>query len=81
MSSIPDKPLLQTEKIALNILVADDHSIVRLGLKILIKNIHSEVNIEEATDGESVIGKLKSAPFDLLILDINMPHTDRKSVV
>lgn len=80
MSSIPDRPLQQAEKAALNILVADDHSIVRLGLKILIRNIHSEVNIEEAMDGESVISKLQSAPFDLLILDINMPHTESFSL-
>ena len=80
MSSTPGQPLLQVEKTALNILVADDHSIVRLGLKMLIRSINSRFNVEEATDGESVIGKLKSAPFDLLILDINMPNTESFSL-
>ena len=80
MNSTPDQPLLQVEKTTLNILVADDHSIVRLGLKMLIRSINNRFNIEEAIDGESVIGKLKSARFDLLILDINMPNTESFSL-
>ena len=60
----------------LNILIADDHAIVRIGLKIMIKHINSEINIEEAGDGKSVIQKLKSGTFDLLILDIHMPRTE-----
>lgn len=60
----------------LNILIADDHAIVRIGLKIMIRQINSEINIEEAGDGKSVIQKLKSGTFDLLILDINMPLTE-----
>jgi two-component system invasion response regulator UvrY len=71
----------QTEKKALQILIADDHTIVRIGLRIIIRNINSEVTIEEATDGESVIRKLKSGRFDLLILDINMPRTESFSLV
>ena len=70
----------QTEKIPLHILIADDHAIVRIGLKIMIKHINSAINIEEAVDGTSVIQKLKSGTFDLLILDINMPRTESFSL-
>ena len=63
-----------------NILIADDHSIVRAGLKLLINNSIRDVAIDEAEDGEAVIKKMKSAHFDLLILDINMPHTESFSL-
>ena len=63
-----------------NILIADDHSIVRAGLKLLINNCIRDVMIDEAEDGEAVIRKMKSASFDLLVLDINMPHTESFSL-
>ncbi len=63
-----------------NILIADDHSIVRSGLKVLINSSIRDVSIDEAEDGEAVIKKMKSAGFDLLILDINMPHTESFSL-
>ena len=56
-----------------NILIADDHSIVRAGLKLLINSCIRDITIDEAEDGEAVIKKMKSASFDLLILDIVMP--------
>ena len=62
------------------ILIADDHAIVRYGLKIMIKNFDSDFDVDEATDGESTITKLKSGVFNLLILDINMPHTESFSL-
>ena len=76
MTRTPDPCLPQPEKRTLDILVADDHAIIRIGLKVIIKNILGDVHIDEAIDGESVIRKLKSEPFDLLILDINMPRTE-----
>jgi two-component system, NarL family, invasion response regulator UvrY len=72
--------LSQTKKRPISILIADGHSIVRIGLKIMIRQIHSEIRTEEAADGESVIRKLKSGSFDLLILDINMPRTESFSL-
>jgi len=70
----------QKENRVFNILVADDHAIVRVGMTVLIRAVYGEVNIEEAEDGESVIRKLKSGSFDLLILDINMPQTEPLSL-
>jgi two-component system invasion response regulator UvrY len=70
----------RTENRPINILIADDHSIVRIGLKVLIHQLNSEIKVDEAADGESVIRKLKSGAFDLLILDINMPKTESFSL-
>jgi len=80
MDPLLKQPPSQFEKKSLHILIADDHAIVRIGLKIMIRHINSGIYMEEAVDGNSVIQKLKSGTFDLLILDINMPRTESFSL-
>lgn len=62
------------------ILIVDDHSIVRTGLEVLL-NEHLQAEIDAASDGKEAIRKIKEAPYDLLILDINMPDTDCGTLV
>ena len=69
-----------TEQKTHRILIADDHAIVRIGIRILIKNMDSNALVEEAVNGESVIRKLKTDDYDLLILDISMPRTESFSL-
>ena len=59
-----------------NLLLADDHSVIRTGMKIIIKNFLPHSNIDEAHDGDSAFEKIKHNDYDLLILDVNMPNTD-----
>ena len=63
------------------ILIADDHSIVRSGLKLVVKEILPWTDIDEASNGNEVISHLKKNPYSLVILDINMPDTDSVSLV
>jgi two-component system, NarL family, invasion response regulator UvrY len=63
------------------VLLADDHTIIREGFKIYIKNILPHSIIEEAYDGDSVFEKIKHNNYSLIILDINMPDTDSFSLV
>ena len=62
-------------------LLADDHKIVRKGVKILLESIYPGAEIQEAFDGDSVLIKLQSASYDLLILDIQMPGTDTTALL
>jgi len=62
------------------ILIADDHAIVRIGLKLIIGNGDQHIHIDEAFDGASIIEKLRAGNFDLLILDITMPDTESFSL-
>jgi DNA-binding NarL/FixJ family response regulator len=55
------------------ILIADDHSIVRKGLKHLCDSAGDIVVAGEAASGEEVLEALQSAQFDLLLLDLTMP--------
>lgn len=56
-----------------NLLIVDDHAIVRRGLKDLFAEIGSDVVIGEASDGDEAIAKSRKEKYDLVILDISMP--------
>lgn len=55
------------------ILLADDHSVIRSALKIIIENNITGSVVEEAEDADTVLHKIQLTDYDLLILDINMP--------
>ena len=55
------------------VLVADDHSIVRLGASIVLKKLYSKVEIFNAENYDEVLYNLKAEDFELILLDINMP--------
>lgn len=57
-----------------NILIADDHGIVRLGLSLMIKKLRPQASIDEVDDYQKVLGIIKRKAYDLIILDINMPN-------
>lgn len=55
------------------ILIADDHSIVRLGASFIIKELIPDATILQAETYDEVYAELKKDAVDLLLLDINMP--------
>lgn len=59
-----------------NVLIADDHSLIRSGLRMVLDSMVIETDISEAWDAKTVMAKLKEKPFDLVLLDIQMPATD-----
>lgn len=59
-----------------NILIADDHGIVRSGIKALIKQAFENDCVYEAATENEIIKQAKSFLLDLIILDINMPGMD-----
>lgn len=56
----------------LNILLADDHSVVRHGISLLLKEAFQGVNIMHANSFEEVLEKIDQQQ-DLIFLDINLP--------
>lgn len=57
----------------IKVLIADDHVIVRSGLKQLF-GLMGDINVAgEAANGEEVLEALKQGQFDLLLLDLTMP--------
>jgi two-component system invasion response regulator UvrY len=64
-----------------NILIADHHPIIRMGLKTFIENFLPQSIIEEAFDEESTFDKIKDNDFHLIILDVNIPGPDSFALV
>jgi DNA-binding NarL/FixJ family response regulator len=57
----------------LNILIADDHPIMRDGLRQILSASGDIVIAAEVGSGDEVLAKLKQADFDVLVLDLSMP--------
>jgi len=56
------------------ILIADDHEIVRRGLRVLLQNREGWEICGEASDGMDAVSKVLQLKPDLAILDIKMPR-------
>jgi len=57
----------------LRILIADDHAIIRKGLKQILLEEYPSAIIEEVGDAEAVINKTISNQWDIIICDLSMP--------
>jgi two-component system, NarL family, invasion response regulator UvrY len=61
-----------------SVLIADDHAMVRAGLRGYLQEDRSIRNIGETASGNETLERLRSEPWDLVMLDINMP--DRSGI-
>jgi len=57
----------------IKILVADDHTVVREGIKQILTGQDDMVVEDEAGNGQEVINSITKKHFDLILLDISMP--------
>jgi DNA-binding NarL/FixJ family response regulator len=57
----------------IKILIADDHAIVREGLKQILSESSDLVVVDEASTGQEVLEKINKNDLDLVVLDIAMP--------
>ena len=57
----------------INVLIADDHKMVREGLKRILE-FDGEISVvDEADNGQECLKKIRSCKPDIVLLDINMP--------
>ncbi len=64
----------QTNQTKLRILLADDHAVVREGIKTLINAQADMQVIEEASDGRDALQKASSCTPDVIVMDVSMPN-------
>ncbi len=57
----------------MKILIADDHAVLREGVRQVLSTLPSVSLIDDADNGNIVLSKLKKNKYDLMILDISMP--------
>lgn len=62
-------------------MIADDHAIIRSGIKFVVKEVFPFAVVHEACNGNEVMMSVRENDYDLIILDINMPETDSLSLV
>ena len=65
--------MMVSTKSLYRILLADDHTLIRHGIRNLISNNPALTVIGEVGDGEELLAFLETSQPDLLILDISMP--------
>ena len=57
----------------LRVLIADDHAIVRKGLRQLLLEEYPFAFIDEVQDAETLIAKLVTCEWDVIVCDLSMP--------
>ena len=57
----------------MHILIADDHAVVRRGLREILADALPDASFSEAGNGDEALGQLGKSTAALLVLDINMP--------
>lgn len=57
----------------LKVLIADDHAIVRKGLREILRDGPMPTLVSEAADGHEAVAKAIEDDWDVIVLDINMP--------
>lgn len=65
----------------IRVLLADDHSIVRAGLRRLIEESGDITVVAEAADGQEAIQQARNTSPDVAVIDISMPGMDGLEVV
>lgn len=62
-------------------LIADDHSMVRQGVSLLIKELFFNAKIHQANNFKETLKILRETKIDLLVLDINFPDGNSLNII
>ena len=57
----------------MNVLIVDDHAIVRKGLKQILVETSSTFHVDEASSGQEALDMILQQSYDTVVLDITMP--------
>jgi DNA-binding NarL/FixJ family response regulator len=65
----------------IRILIADDHPVVRQGIRQIVGATHDIVVAEDVTDGRQVLDATRATSPDLILLDLSMPGLEGLDVL
>jgi len=65
----------------MNVLICDDHKIMREGLRKILQQLPIISSIEEAANASELIQLFKHASFDIVLLDISLPDVSGMEVL
>jgi len=58
----------------IRVVLADDHSIVRAGIRLMLERIGGVKVVAEASDGREILEMVRNHQPDIVVTDIAMPH-------
>lgn len=64
------------EKREISILMADDHTLFRKGMLMLVSTFPEVVKVKDVENGQKALDALSEAHYDILLLDLEMPVLD-----
>jgi DNA-binding NarL/FixJ family response regulator len=65
----------------IKLLVADDHAIIREGLKQIIGDVRDIVVVDEASNGNEALNHALKKDYDVIVMDISMPDKNGLEVL
>ena len=60
----------------IRILIVDDHTLLRHGLRLIFNHAEGLAVVGEASDGEEAIAMAQTLKPDVILMDVNMPGVD-----
>ena len=57
----------------MNILLIDDHPLLRGGMRYLLRSLDADLEMDEANDGTQALNLVAARTYDLVLLDLRMP--------
>lgn len=65
----------------LSILITDDNSFIREGIKLSLKKGEWKTSIDEASNGLEAVEFVKENDYDIILMDMSMPIMDGKEAI
>src|SRR5687767_12608860 len=66
----------EKENKPIRLILVDDHTIIRDGIKALLKDKEDIQVVGEASNGKELLDLLATTPADVVMMDVNMPEMD-----
>jgi two-component system invasion response regulator UvrY len=63
------------------VLLVDDHPVIRQGIRRILTNALSDLDVAEAETGEQAIALCEAGPWDLVVLDLSLPGVSGLEVI
>jgi len=60
----------------MKVLIVDDHTLVRHGIALLVKECFTDAEVREAGTADEAVDLLKADPVDVALVDVRMPERD-----
>jgi two-component system invasion response regulator UvrY len=63
------------------IIIADDHQLIRKCISLILTDTYKDICIEEVSNGQELLAKVRAEKWDIIISDISMPGRSGMEVI